>query len=404
MTEPRQSDQNPYRSPDLSGSAEGVSRSGPIFGLREPIRVEGVRSAEDFRAATEALGGRRFTYVYCIVVFGIAVIVVPAVFVLAEGLSPLTLGVSVSTGLVVWGLISLLLVVIPRRSERKSLQQLESKAVRERFTITEEAIEAATDTASLIVYWGAFSGHRATCGTVVLFLKSSTTFHFVPRSFFADQAQWETFVELVKCKLPEQELQEWVREDLDAQPGLCLDSADGAAPVNGGPQPRSGERIVVEGVPSPAEFRHALRRFSGWSWLRLLPLLLLGVFASLAVLSVLNEKLESRVRFPLCFAAAAVVVFLVLPRWRLRQQWRQRKGAFEPRRWVITEDCLEVTTPTERSTLQWGSIPKCTQTGRMLILHLDESSFHFIPRSFFHDPGQWNALLRLVEEKVSGSE
>ncbi|MEN6497914.1 MAG: YcxB family protein [Thermoguttaceae bacterium] len=402
MTDSREVEQNPYQSPSEDASLEGLARTKPSFRLREPICVEGTASAEDIREAMAVVRGAPFTLFHYVLIFAIGVIGAPAVFVLKEDRSPMVLGIALSCVLAVVSLGLLVYVAIPRWRARKNQRECESDALHQRITITDETIAVASDKDSSIWSWAQFAGHRRTDRVVVLLFRFSALGLMVPKSFFTDETLWETFVTLVQDKLPERQRGGAVRQDEEkgANAGVDVGVATALADRGG---PSQGEVICAEGVLSPDEVRQAAWIVEGLSWRRLSPFVPLAGVALIVVLAIRIDAFELALLIPLGLVVGFVVAHgCIVPRRTLRQQWRKRQGIFEPQRLVVSDDCLTVSTPTVAGTLQWSGIARYVHRKDLLILHLENGSYRVIPKSFFPRPGDWDTLLRLVQENAGG--
>ena len=96
-----------------------------------------------------------------------------------------------------------------------------------------------------------------------------------------------------------------------------------------------------------------------------------------------------------------IVLLFVLPALRLRRQWKRQEGPFGPYEVRVWEEGVEFIEQTSAAMIPWTAFSKLTQTDRVLLLHQDAPPVvRFIPRALFSSEEEWQALLRLVREKL----
>jgi hypothetical protein len=405
MTEDRERDENPYRSPSQGASLNEPDGSCAFFGLKEPILAEGTRSEADTREALAVIRGPRrrsprfSTILVNALLFGLVLAS------LATKLSLVWLAMGTLLVLSVGGLLVFWIIVAFRRSEQKEVEDLVSTAAFAKITITEKAVSVLTDAESSTTTWERFGGYRCTEKLVVLFLGFSNVQMVFPKSFFAEDA-WATFVELVRCKLPEQDLSRPADQDIDPRPSPRLDS-EAETTLPGSRDDASYENeFLIGGTLSPAEVLQAGRSADGSYLLRVMPLLFVGLLSAGIIRLVAGDRFELWHLIPVGVGIGAVIVIsFVAPRLQLRKQWRAGQGFFEPLQWMITDDFLRITTPTSSGTMDWSGFSKYTLPARLLLLHNRTGRLcYIIPRSFFANDDEWNNFLRFIEQKLGGSQ
>jgi hypothetical protein len=391
MSEDEQADDNPYRSPTGGPSPTNV------FGLSEPIHGEGVVSPEEVRQALKGSGSRPS-------VLWIPLLILGLVLYASKGVSGISYVLILCFALGGLGLLVLLAVVVLRQQKRKEMKDAESNTVPVRITINEDTVSTATDTGSNQFTWDNFSGYHRAENIMMLFIRFSGMAVIVPRSFFADDSQWETCVAIVQCKLPEQEPGKAATSAVKVTAGERDTSRTQRLKTHGAFDKAPAGALVFEGRLSPGDLSRAMRLVEGLSMRRVVAFLFLGVFLASGMAVFASGTCDWPILMPIGLGVLVILlIFLLIPRWKTRRLLRRRQGIFAPQRWVVSEHGLERTMPTSTLTQQWSEISKYTIGEGLLILHITDLQVHILPRTFFQTSGDWEALLDIVKRKVGAA-
>lgn len=399
MDDERETPVNPYQSPRSDSDAEKYL-PGPdkAYGLKEPIRIQGKLSAEDYREKTTKTATEKIKAALWIL-FALAVFVVMGVNLLMQGASVNVLGVFVIVGalilLAVW-----LLVLFGRRSFRK---HVERRAVLETTTFTEEGIVAEAEQGRTAFSWSAFCGCKCSEHRVLLYLEPNGNHIIYPKRFFASEEGWELFVGLVRCKVPEDK--DLVRRTA-GKPGrrLAPEPAGGRALVDA-PSREGGRPLLrLAGAITWHDWKH-VRRKTGILWRgRLVRVGCLLPFMILVGFMAFTHGFRRGWPGWLAPAVIALLLFFFLFVWpavKLRRQWTRREGPFEPFEVRIWDDGMESVGPASVAMIPWSAIDRFTRSESLLLVHQEKLGLiRFIPRSFCSTDDQWQTLLRLMHENV----
>lgn len=99
--------------------------------------------------------------------------------------------------------------------------------------------------------------------------------------------------------------------------------------------------------------------------------------------------------------------FLVLahlgPRWHMRRQFIQQTGIFQPQEFEFRRDSVLVKTGLIETCVKWQAFSHFQRSRDLVLIYLAQPmSFFAVPRRFFHDADDWEALVKLVERAVAG--
>ncbi|HUT92734.1 MAG TPA: YcxB family protein [Thermoguttaceae bacterium] len=385
---------NPYQSPRADLDAEEYF-PGPdrVYGLEEPIRIQGKLSAEDYQEKETTSEKIKMAFSILLLLVGIAII---GVYLGIKSPSPTGLSVFAIGG----GLIALsawLLVLFANRSFRKHVDR---NGVVETTTFAEGGIVAEAEEGRGEFLWSAFCGCKCSEHRVLLYLEPNGDHLIYPKRFFASEADWNRFLGLVRCKVP---------EGGDLAQGRPGDPP--AAQTKGGPTPlgvsrRQGEQplLRVAGALTWRDWKEVRRR-TGKPWMGrlarvgcLLPFVIVGATIVLwrgthdAWLGLIGPGGAGLVFFCLLFVWPAV---------KLRRQWKRGEPPFGPYEIRIWDDALDCVEASSVATVPWTAFDRFTRSESLLLLHQDKLRvFRFIPRSFFSSDEAWQTLLRLVRDKL----
>jgi hypothetical protein len=395
---------NPYQSPRSDFGAEEEA-AGPerVYGLREPIRIQGKPTAKDLQQAVKSREKCQATIsgkirVPLFIIVGLAIVVALCTSLLLNR-STLALVVPLVTLVVIFLAGWLLVVWINKACDRK--------APLETMTFTDESIVDEWEEGRVVYRWSAFCQCLCSDEMVVLYLEPAGTQLICPKRFFASEEDWTTLRALVRCKLPE-----------DDQSARRLAAARDQRLASEGPDvertveatDRQGRRPLagVEGAISWEDWKH-VQQLIVRPWLDRLARV--GCLLALLILALIPAGLRvywhgiGELGPALLMSALYIPVFIVLlfvwPALRLRRQWKRQEGPFGPFEVRVWEEGVEFTERTSAVMVPWTGFAKFTLSDRVLLLdHVGAQAARFIPREFFSSAEEWEALLRLVREKV----
>jgi hypothetical protein len=396
MDDDREAPINPYQSPrsDLPTKEEAASPE-RVFGLREPIRMQGKLTAEDVRQKNlPEVSGKAKAAAW---VVGVAVGV--AVFVADASWAHVLLGLIVLFGFVVFPAW-----LLAAWSTRTWARDVERNAVWQTTTFTDERIVAEGEHGRGVFRWSAFCQCQCSDQKVVLYQQPGGENLVCPRRFFGREKDWATFLGLVRSKLPEDE--QSARRLTAARTERLAGLAPGAERAFEAPD-REGRRplVRVDGAISWEDWKH-VQKLVGRPWLSrtvragcLLPFVIAGVVL------IASSHGTSRMWVLLgCLAVAALFVLyalFVLPTAGARSECKRRERRFAPFEVRVWAEGVEFAGRLSAVMICWPTFAGFTLSHRALLLHQTwPSMIRFIPRAFFTSEEEWQALLRLVREKV----
>jgi hypothetical protein len=398
MTDQPDTPFNPYQSPAWeSDEAQAGPSPENVFGLQRPIHAEGTLAAEDFRQLYKPTRGDRIW-----AIFYLSFPVTLLVYVLWPSERPIwSPGAPLAFALLWLGLTGLV-VLFPLGRWRS--REAAKRATLERTTFFEDRIEVESRRGRAVWRWSAF--YQCSCSEHVVSLHLGRPWNAIlyPRRFFADEADWRTFVALVRCKLPEGER---MARRQSAGPGapmpvppLCrLEAPGGDRP--GAPEPL----IAVSGRASPKEWEHVQRLLArpGSRWTGRLGCFALLVLGSLASAWWAASSDGARVPGIVFCVLASCMALAVLgaPGRALRRQWKRGEGPFEPFTVRAWDDGVEFATAHSTVKFRWDAFARFTQSERAILLHHHQrGALRYVLRSAFRSDEQWEAFAGLVRQKL----
>ncbi len=290
---------------------------------------------------------------------------------------------------------------------KASARHIERHTALETTTFNDEAIVAECEDAKAVLRWSAFCQFLCSDEMVVLCRDPGGDHVVCPKRFFAREDDWTTFVALVRCKLPEDD--ESARRLAAARDQQLASEAAGVQRTVEATDRQGGQPLArVEGAISWEDWKH-VQQLIGRPWLSrlgrvgcLLALLILVLIP--AGLAVYRHGIGELGPW-LLVSAPVILVFIVLlfvwPALRLRRQWKRQKGPFGPFEVRVWEEGVEFIEQTSAAMVAWAGFAKFVLTDRVLLLyHVGAQVVRFIPRAFFSSEEEWEALLRLVREKL----
>lgn len=390
---------NPYQSPrcDLESEQQAPSPD-RVFGLREPIRMHGKLTAEDALLKDKTTAFQK-------VKTALPALMLLGFFVVAGG------GLLGSNWPALGGTFACLLLLVVLAywllsawNKRRYARLVERSSVLKTTTFTDERIVVEAEQRTGVLEWSTFCQCRCTDQSVVLYEEPYGTHLTCPKRFFASEDDWTTFLALVRCKLPED--YESARRLQAARSKRLAHEPPGAETAFEAANREGRQPLVrVNGAISWEDWKH-MQSLIGRPWPSrafragcLLPIVIAG-----AVLVWLMQG-SDRLWIPLA-ALAVPLVFLfyllfVWPTQSLRRQCKRREGPFAPFEARVWEEGVELVGRASVAMIPWKGFAKLTQTDRVLLLHEAGSEVvRLIPRAFFSSEEEWEALLRLVREKL----
>ena len=387
---------NPYQSPRSYLTAEQEAASPErVFGLREPIQMQGKLTAEDVRQKNlPELSGKANLAAW---VFGVAAGV--AAFVADASWAHVLIGLIVLFGFVVFPAW-----LLAAWSTRNRARDVERNAVSQTTRFTDERIAAEGEHGRGVFRWSAFCQCRCSDQKVVLYQQPGGDHLVCPRRFFGREQDWATFLDLVRCKLPEDE--QSARRLTAARTERLAGLAPGAERAFEAPD-REGRRplVRVDGAVSWEDWKH-VQKLVGRLWLSrtvragcLLPFVMAG-----AVLIASGHGTYGMWILLGCLSVPALFVLyalFVLPTAGARSECKRREGCFAPFEVRVWEEGVEFAGRLSAVMICWPGFASFTLSDRALLLHQTwPSMIRFIPRAFFPSEQEWDALLHLVREKL----
>ncbi len=388
---------NPYRSPSTYPS--GYEAPEPVYGLGRPICIQGTLTAEDLRPR----GKRAFWEMSGVGVLGgvlLAGIVWNVAILPVYGLG----GDRLLYGLVTtlsFGLFFALVVLLPLYLRRRLVKEAAKSASLEKTTITEDGIVIESERGRTVLQWPAFYKCECSDRAVQLHTHRAVDWIVVPKRFFENQDDWRTFVDLVRCKLPEDEIsaqrQASVRKGLQPPEGFPVKRAAEA-------KEQKKPLITVKGSITLEDWKHVRRlvgaRRADWTARIGCPLGILFLVLPVAWLGA-GESNSLRLLYLAVFAALCIWTLFSSPTGTARRQLKRREGLFAPLEIRVSEEDVQFITPEAADTISWGAFEKSTCTHRVLLLHESRLKvFRYVPRSFFSTDEHWQELLDLVRRKL----
>jgi hypothetical protein len=399
MDEQHEAPINPYQSPrsDLESEQEAPSPD-RVFGLREPIRMQGKLTAKDALQKDKTTAFQKVKTALPALMLLVMFVVVGGDLL---GSSWPALGATFAC-LVLLAVLAYWLLAA--WSKRRYARLVERSSVLRTTTFTEKRIVVEAEKGTGVLEWSAFCQCRCTDQSVVLYNEPYGTHLICPKRFFASEHDWTTFLALVRCKLPED--YESARKLAAARSERLAREAPGAETAFE-TQDREGRQPLfrINGAISWEDLKHA-QQLIGRPWLSrafragcLLPLVIAG-----ALLVWLMQG-SDRLWIPLVSLAVPLLLLVYLlfvwPIQSLRGQCKRREGPFAPFEDRVWEEGMEFVGRTSAAWIPWKGFAKLTQTDRGLLFHeAGPGMVRFIPREAFSSQEEWDAFLRLVREKL----
>ena len=390
---------NPYQSPRAELDTEECS-PGPdrVYGLAKPIRIRGKLSAADVREYYRRTSWDKVKSTFWVFVCLAMVVVVVADWLLRPRVpGPLTV-------LVVLLVVALLAVwLLVHLGSKRYPEAVERRAVLKEMTFTEEGVLVESKEGKAAFRWSAFSHCQCKDQTVSLYLEDGDNLIY-PRRFFAHENDWETFVGLVRCKLPE-DATSARKQAAPRRDRLAVEAPGAELNVEAEGRTERGPSILARGALSREDWKE-IRRTTSNPWAERVVgtgcfALAVAFFALLAWS--MGEGIPSWLNH-IIFWGATLLLFVglvILPPARLRRQWKRQEGPFAPYEVRVWEDGVEFIVPTSRAAIPWSGFTGFTRSEHVLLLHQARNAMvRWIPRSLFSSDEDWETLLRLVRDKL----
>ena len=395
MTDERETPINPYQSPRADFAAEEAAGPHRVYGLTQPIRIQGKLSAEDIWQKNRLTPWENVKTAFWVLVCLAVAVMAVASWLLKPGLSgffPLLAVVLVLLLLVIW--------VFMLWGSKGYAKQVQRTTVLEETTFTEEGVVAEAKEGKSTFRWSAFSHAEHKDQIVVLYLQSGS-YAIYPKRFFADESAWETFVGLVRCKVPEGDKGAGKRRAIRDERA----ETDAFSIATGG-RPEHDPLIRARGALSWDDWRWIQRTTGQSCGDRVVKIgcfvLAVPFFAVVAYRTMPDmPSWLDHVAFGACVLFLSIAVF-VLPPVRLRRQWKRQEGPFTPYEVRFWDDGVEFVEPASAAFVPWTRFDKSTRSDRLLLLHQGPPAMRirWIPRSFLASDEEWERLLDLVREKL----
>ncbi len=382
---------NPYVSPgpDTSEADAGARQAAPPFGLERPIHAAGAIGPEHIAEAT-SLGLGPFRIRSWLTVVG-----VPA---LGTAYLCLTLGPANTLSLAVATFTTLMFSFVLAHglshwtTRRQLARRYQGGGRSFELMFTDDDIAIRSETCESVGTWEGYTKCAVAPSLVVLQAMDYATSTLVPRSFFANQDEWDVFSQLVRHKLPEDK----------PLPPVFPTVPPEAATMDGRREPL----VRGRGVLTFGHMRRAAKYFPKYRRARASAVLWpLGISAAALLptgLLAASGGLTSAAQLLPGFAALAWIVWLFFIEPRRRAVF-PAKAADEPVvAFAVAFAEEEVVTQSEcgRTRYRWEHFGTFRRAGDTLLLfYRRENTALPLPKSFFTEP-DWERLLAIVAQKL----
>ncbi|MCC9607541.1 YcxB family protein [Blastopirellula sp. JC732] len=365
--------ENPFQSP--------ADIPNPL-GEEEPLVAEGILTAADLHAAYRLLTFNpnmlAILLTGCVIGALLLGTIHPELFRM-EWVAFHTITIAALT----LGTLSSLYFVFPYW--RRMRRQLLASPERQRLTLTAAGIRLESAGTVVNIPWSQIQRVRAS--RRVLFLQTSTgRMIFAPAHFFESETDY---------RVARRKIADGMRFAASAPAWTPLE-VDAAAPVG-------DDAIVAEGENS---WRDLLLCYWHLLWLPillLLPIISLLAAGGFCLLVLTLFLLEPHPALPalilLHLAIPALLLWLAAVYYRTIRRQYQSQVAGIHRKWTITKESLEETTPHEKTEYRWSDVTKLVEYDDRLLMIQNRRDAHCLPRRFFASDDDWRQVLAWAREK-----
>lgn len=161
------------------------------------VTFQGTYGRDELATGLKMMGGRRRKLVLAVLA-GYALLMV--FLALADRVSGTGSGVGVAVPIMVVMVLAVVMLIVMPRLQAARLARGPLYQSQQTGRADEEGIEVESPLVHSRTKWEAYTHHRVSETGVVLF-QSQATATIIPRSFFADEADWSLFRELVRRRV-----------------------------------------------------------------------------------------------------------------------------------------------------------------------------------------------------------
>jgi hypothetical protein len=165
--------------------------------LDEPIRIEGNISPKDLKIVAAATQHHRYWASVVFAFFIVAPLVIAATCFRDAYSMYVSFAVYFGVVAVAWPTLYAI-----RWYRDRSVKDRFETASHQKMVISEHGIETATNSSSETESWAAYSDYLLCEKGALLFFPPGDSYRLVPRSFFENESDWETFLRLLERELP----------------------------------------------------------------------------------------------------------------------------------------------------------------------------------------------------------
>ena len=168
-----------------------------------------------------------------------------------------------------------------------------------------------------------------------------------------------------------------------------------------------GEAITIDGALTAQEARQGYWMLRSGRIVFWFAIVVIGIASLLMVVIIVEQLTRGRSFTSVIFPAAviaALLIILMLPRWRFHRWAATGKGICAPHRRVIDDQGIATETATTNFQQKWTAFHRVRHKNGVLLLYLVEAPkmAMIFGRSMFDDDAQWRRFIELAESKVHG--